>query len=46
LVRETRAALGSQGPIKGEASAISLLVEDDRGFWSIAAQFPLGSRAA
>jgi hypothetical protein len=44
LVRQTRAALRSDGPITGEASAISLIVEDDSGFWSTAATFPLGSR--
>jgi hypothetical protein len=43
LVRETRALLHSHGPITGEASSISLVVEDDRGFWSSAAEFPLGS---
>jgi len=44
LVRETRALLRSHGPITGEASSISLIVEDGRGFWSSVAEFPLGSR--
>ena len=44
LVRETRALLRRHGPITGEASSISLIVEDDRRFWSTVAEFPLGSR--
>jgi 2'-5' RNA ligase superfamily len=44
LVREIRALLRSHGPITGEASSISLIVEDDRGLWSSVAEFPLGSR--
>jgi len=46
LVRQTRAVLRSEGPITGEALAISLIVEDDRGFWSAAAAFPLRPRQA
>jgi len=46
LVSQTRAGLRSDGPITGEASAISLMVEDDRGFWSAAAAFPLGPHPA
>jgi hypothetical protein len=44
LIRQTHAALRSDGPITGEASSIRLIVEDDRGFWSTVAEFPLGSR--
>jgi hypothetical protein len=45
LVREASALLHCHGPITGEASSISLIVEDDRGFWSTAGEFPLGSLA-
>jgi 2'-5' RNA ligase len=38
------AALDRHGPISGRATAVTLIVEDDRGQWSTGRVFPIGLR--